>query len=120
MNIVPTPATARIAKLAIADARRKSSGDSVLRWLPEVDPDQQPAFLGLVLKVAATTPARFIEKAIRQGAACLDCGGGRDVQSSRGLCKPCYDHHRYAGTLEEFPLTTRPRSERIRLVREAS
>lgn len=52
MNLVPTPATQHVAKLMMRTTLRDTPADAVLRHLPQLEPQQVPALLALVLRNA--------------------------------------------------------------------
>jgi hypothetical protein len=41
---------------------------------------------------------------------CLECGS-TSTQRARGLCEPCYQRHRYRGTLDNFERPSRTADE---------
>lgn len=49
MNVVPSAATRRLAERMVAEAERSTTADVVLRCLPDVQPGQVPALIGLLL-----------------------------------------------------------------------
>jgi len=49
VNVVPTPATQRLAVLMCDTARKAGGADAVLIHLRDVDPAQVPALLGVLL-----------------------------------------------------------------------
>lgn len=49
VNVVPTPATRRLAATMIHDARTSTGPDAALRHLPKLPPEQGVALVGLLL-----------------------------------------------------------------------
>lgn len=41
-------------------------------------------------------------------ATCRHCQRRGELEA-RGLCRPCYERHRRAGTLDQYPMVRRPR-----------
>lgn len=101
-TVVPTRATARLAATMMATARREESGaEAAILHLDDLWPDQYPALVGLLLDAAV---GRIVEvPELRTPDNCPACEVSHEgAQSWRGLCRSCYDRHRYAGTLDQF------------------
>lgn len=108
-TVVPTWETRRAAAAAITRARRDDGFAAALEFIPKVAPDQRVAFVAVLLQACKNSAvATTIEPSSALGGfprtVCRDCCGDRTQSvGGRGLCRSCYDHHRYAGTLSQFP-----------------
>lgn len=49
MNLVPNKRTRQLAQIMVRHAHRETGLDAAARWLPEVEPDQVGALIGLLL-----------------------------------------------------------------------
>jgi hypothetical protein len=45
------------------------------------------------------------------GMSCIECPRELDRHAARGLCKSCYERHRWAGTRHDLPRATRTREQ---------
>jgi len=102
VTVVPTRATAALAVRMVATARREGSGaEAAILHLDDTSPDQIAALVACLLDIAAGRDRPRMAPAPDRCGDCETPVAGR--QTWRGLCRACYDRHRYAGTVNQFP-----------------
>jgi hypothetical protein len=103
-TVVPTRATCALAARMIETARKEdhSGADAAILFLDELHPDQSAALVALLCDAAAGRAFNVPGRVVAPGE-CADCRKDvREKQTWRGLCRNCYDRHRYAQTLGQF------------------
>lgn len=111
MNVVPSPATKRLALAMLKTAREETGADAVLTHLDDLWSDQVPALIGMLLNLAANQPEPSAAPAdplpvvvkIESRRTCRECGKAVRGYLSRGMCPTCYDRARRTGNVSKAP-----------------
>jgi len=101
-TVVPNRETIALAhRLLAATVREDCGAEAAILHLDALQPDQWPALVGLLLDAAHGKTIAPPERL--RASSCRDCEREHAGRPSwHGLCRSCYDRHRYAGTLSQF------------------